>query len=307
MLVQSRPFTRRVLRILTGVLAAAAVSGAAQQSQPQTQPSTQLEPPITLVREVVYNELHDHERHGWWRYWVEKHAPRQTLLEEQVETSDGPVMRVKLMNGQPLDARDQQQEETRLQALLSSPSEQASHKQAYIEDEKRIGRIVALLPEAFLYEDAGEENGLRHLKFRPNPNYPPHSIEARIFHAMTGDLWIDARMKHMARLRGQLQENVDFGYGILGRLYKGGWFELERTEVSPNDWKTDRLEIHMNGRAMLFKTIARETSEVRGGFTAVPADMSLAQGMHMLNETSTMANSTGRSMNPAAAAMFVNH
>jgi hypothetical protein len=282
---------------LTGVLAAATAPGAAQQSLAPAQ----IEPPVTLVREVVYNELHDHEQHGWWRYWIEKHAPRETLLEDQVETSDGPLTRVKLMNGQPLDAKGQQREETRLQTLLTSPSEQASLKQAYIEDEKRIGRIVALLPEAFLYEDAGEENGLRHLRFRPNPNYPPHSIEARIFHAMSGDLWIDARMKRMAALKAQLMENVDFGYGILGRLYKGGWFELRRTQVSAADWKTERLEVHMNGRAMLFKTIARETSEVRGGFVAVPAEMNLAQGMHMLNETSA-STSTGRSM---AAAVFV--
>jgi hypothetical protein len=33
----------------------------------------------------------------------------------------------------------------------------------------------------------------------------------------------------------------------------------------------------MIGRAMLFKTIARETSEVRGGFTPVPSGLSLQQ------------------------------
>lgn len=293
MQVQTRPFPTRVFCMLTVVLTAA--SGAAQQSQFPAQSAAQSEPPVTLVREVVYNEMHDHERHGWWRYWIEKHAPKETLLEEQVETSDGPLTRVKQLNGRPLDAKDQQREEVRLQTLLNSPSEQASLKQAYIDDEKRIGRIVALLPEAFLYEDAGEENGLRHLRFRPNPNYPPHSIEARIFHAMTGDLWVDERMKRMAQLKGQLQDNVDFGFGILGRLYKGGWFELRRTQVSTTDWKTERLEVHMSGRAMLFKTIARETSEVRGGFAEVPAAMDLVQGMHLLNETNP-STSTGRSM-----------
>jgi hypothetical protein len=301
MQAQTRPFPLRVLFcFLTGVLAASTAPGTAQQSQS----ATQIEPPVTLVREVVYNEMHDHERHGWWRYWIEKHAPKETLLEEQVETSDGPLTRVKQINGHALDAKDQQREETRLQTLLNSPSEQASLKQAYIDDEKRIGRIVALLPEAFLYEDAGEENGLRHLRFRPNPNYPPHSIEARIFHAMSGDLWIDARMKRMAALRGQLMENVDFGFGILGRLYKGGSFELRRTQVSATDWKTENLELHMSGRAMLFKTIARETSEVRGGFVAVPAEMSLAQGMQLLNETNATPSAV-RSSPAMAAAMFV--
>jgi hypothetical protein len=76
---------------------------------------------------------------------------------------------------------------------------------------------------------------------------------------------------------------VDFGFGILGRLYNGGWFRLQRTRVSSTDWKTERLEVHMSGRAMLFKTIARETSEHRGGFVAVPAGMNLAQGVRLLD------------------------
>lgn len=277
--VPTRPSLVRTFCILTGVLAATAIIGGAQ---PQPQP----ENPTTLVREVVYNELHDHQRHGWWRYWIQKHSQKQTLLEEQVETEDGPITRTLLLNGRPLNAAQQQQEDTRLQELLDSPSKRADLKEAYTADEQRIGRIVALLPEAFLYQDMGEENGCRHLKFRPNPNFPPHSIEARIFHAMSGDLWIDSRMKRMARLYGHLNENVDFGFGILGRLYKGGWFELSRTEVSPTDWKTERLEVHMSGRALLFKSIARETSEVRGGFSAVPPAMTLSQGMNLLEDTS---------------------
>jgi hypothetical protein len=237
--------------------------------------------PSQLVREVVYNELHDHQLHGYWRYLIEKMA-QQSRLEDQVETAEGPITRLVAYRGRPLDAAEQESERERLDHLLNSPQEQARHRQDYADDEKRIGRILALLPEAFLYEDAGSQNGCAHLRFQPNPDYPPHSIEARIFHAMNGELWIDMRSKRLARLDGQLRENVDFGFGLLGRLYKGGWFRLQRTQVSPTDWKTERLEIHMNGRAFFLKTISRETSEVRSGFTPVPAGMSLAQGMRLL-------------------------
>jgi hypothetical protein len=273
----------RVVWICTGILAAASVSCIAP-AQGVDAPSYSDEATKTLVREVVYNELHDHDAHGFWRYWVEHRSGKGTRVEEQVETCDGPITRAVLNNGHPLDERGRQMEEARLRELLNSPAEQASHRQAYHEDEGRIARILVLLPDAFLYEDAGDENGLRHLRFRPNPAYPPRSIEARIFHAMSGDLWLDARMKRLARLNGTLMENVDFGWGLLGRLYKGGWFQLQRTRVSATDWKTERLEVHMSGRAMLFKTIARETSEVRGGFEAVPPRMSLEQGMHVLED-----------------------
>jgi hypothetical protein len=101
---------------------------------------------------------------------------------------------------------------------------------------------------------------------------------------MSGELRIDARFKRLVRLDGHLDENVDFGFGLLGRLYKGGWFRLERTQVSATDWKTERMEVHMIGRALVFKSIARETSEVRGGFVPVPARMSFAEGMMLLDQ-----------------------
>jgi hypothetical protein len=258
------------------------------------------EPPAQLVREVVYNELHDHQLHGYWRYWITQQSEKQSRVSEQIETVDGPVVRLLASGGQPLSAEADRQEAERLQRLLASAEEQARLRADYAADEKRIGRILALLPEAFLYEEEGEENGCYRLRFRPNPSYPPHSIEARIFHAMQGELWIDVRTKRLARLDGTLEENVDFGYGLLGRLYKGGWFRLQRTQVSPTDWKTERLEMHMNGRALLFKTIARETSEVRGGFVPVPPRLSLAQGVNLLGASAMQSARAGSAVAPAS-------
>ncbi len=262
----------RVRSIVLSMVAFAAWRAWAQQPP---------EPPGQLVREVVYNEQHDHLLHGYWRYWILLEG-QQNRIEEQIETADGPVTRLVASDGHALNQRDQQQEQERMNRLLGSAEEQARHRQEFGDDERRIGRILALLPDAFVYVYDGMENGCYRLRFGPNPNDPAHSVEARIFHAMSGTIWIDARFKHLIRLDGQLQENVDFGYGILGRLYKGGWFRLERRQVSSTDWKTERLEIHMSGRALLFKTIARETSQVRGGFAPVPTGLTLAEGMRLL-------------------------
>lgn len=252
-------------------------------------------PPGQLVREVVYNELNDHERHGYWRYWVERRSQAGTRVEEQVETADGPIVRLVLSNGRPLTPEAQRQENERLQHLLDSPDEQARHLKQYDDDEERIGRILALLPDAFVYEYDGEDNGCYRLRFHPNLNYSAHSIEARIFHAMSGTLWVNARAKRLARLEGRVDDNVDFGFGILGRLYKGGWFRLVRTQVSATDWKTESLEVHMNIRALLVKTFARETSEMRGGFVPVPAGIHLAQGLALLNQSQAQAEVQPRS------------
>ena len=238
----------------------------------------------TLVREVVYNELHDHEHHGYWRYWIERRVQGGVSVEQQVETSEGPIKRLAMGNGRPLSATAEQQERARLDRLLTSPLEQARERKQYGQDEARIGRIVALLPDAFVYEYDGQEDGCYRLRFHPNPDYPSHSTEARIFHAMSGTLWVDPRYKRLAGLEGHMDENVDFGLGILGRLYKGGWFRLKRVRVSVTDWKTESLEVHLNIRALLLANFTRETSEVRGGFMPVSPGLTLKEGVALLEQ-----------------------
>ena len=278
----------------TNAPAKTAQKTAAQPNSGLISSGSNSEDPVRLVSEVVYNELHDHDTHGYWKYWIEHHSGKGSRIDAQVETPDGPVTRAQFSNGQPLSADAREEEDRRMDHLLSSTAEQAKHRKEYTEDEHRIGRILALLPDAFLYEPSQEqlmpEGPCYHLRFHPNPAYPAHSIESRVFHAMYGDLWISVKSKRLVRLDGKLQENVDFGYGILGRLYKDGWFRLERTHVNSGsssgagDWKTQRLEVHMIGRAMLFKTIAHETSEVRGGFTPVPPGLSLQQAASLIRQ-----------------------
>ena len=249
-------------------------------------------PPIVLaqlVREVVYNELNDHQTHGYWRYWIERQAEGESRIEEQVETAEGPVSRLNQANGQPISNQRRRAEESRIDHLLHSASEQLQLRRDSQQDEQRIGRILSLLPNAYLYHDQGIENGCRRFAFHPDPAYPARSVEQRVFHAMSGTIWIDARLKRLVRLDGQVAQNLDFGYGLLARLDKGGWFRLERRQVSPTDWKTERLEIHMTGRALMLKSFTRETSERRGGFTPVPASISLAQGAALLDSVESVS------------------
>src|SRR5579871_5859185 len=136
----------RVQWVIAGVVAT--LQGASL-IHAQSAPSV---PIVDIVRQVVSNELNDHARHGYWRYWVERHSQSGTRLEEQIETAQGPLTRLAASNGQPLDNEAHAQEQARLRHLLGSPQEQARHLNQYNEDEQRIGRILALLPDAFLYD-----------------------------------------------------------------------------------------------------------------------------------------------------------
>lgn len=279
------PSSEDCLAAIRGPFAVCLITGVVSACAPFCASAQQQEPPRQLVREVVYNEMRDHDSHGYWRYWIQQRVQNDTRLALQVETADGPVKRLVQTNGQPVDIQTRDEEHARLEHLVNSPQELASHRKDYLDDEKHAALIMGLLPDAYIFDYVGEENGCRHLRFRPSPDYAPHTMEARIVHAMSGDLWIDARMKRLSRLEGRLTENLDFGFGLLGRLDKGGWFQVERVQVSPSEWKTQRIELHLSGRAVLFKTIARDTNELRGGFAAVPAGLNFAQGMRILEQT----------------------
>ena len=82
----------------------------------------------------------------------------------------------------------------------------------------------------------GGDGNLAKLSFRPNPNFHPPSLEARVFHDMEGEMWVDCKQERLAAFNGQLKQDVNFGFGLLGHLDKGGHFEVRQAEVVPGHW-----------------------------------------------------------------------
>jgi hypothetical protein len=147
-----------------------------------------------------------------------------------------------------------------------------------------------MLPAGFLYQYDGEEGQYTRLKFRPNPDFVPPSREATVFHCMAGTMLIDRRQQRLADLKGTLVRNVDFGWGMLGRLNKGGTFEVKRQDVGERHWVTTLLDVHIHGKALFFKTINAEQHEVTENFKRVPDRLSLAQGASMLETPGLQAS-----------------
>jgi len=280
-----RPIVVYLIAVISGVFAASSAPGQDVRKIPNAATLN----PEQLIRDTVYNELHDHEGHGYWQYTIHKKTANELMSLEQVETKSGPVQRLIAVNGEPLTAQRRHDEDVRLAEFLSDSAKQRKVREQYLEDERRIERIMQLLPIAFLYQYEGMEGDNYCLSFRPNPAFHPPTIEARVFHAMQGKVYVNARWKRLARLDGRLMDNIDFGYGLLGRLNKGGWFNLDRTRANETDWKTEMLEIHVSGRAVLFKTIAKDTREERFGFREVPRNITLSDAKRMLDSEYTVA------------------
>jgi hypothetical protein len=235
-----------------------------------------------LMRDVAANEIADRTEHTSWMYRVTKVVEQQTLTQIEIETKDGPVHRLLAINGTPLDSAQRNQEAVRSEELVREPSQQLAVKKQYDADERRLENLVRLLPSAFLFQYDGWDGPFMRLNFRPDPAFVPPTMESKALQGMAGTILVNAQQKRLARMNGHLVENVDFGFGILGRLAKGGTFEIERTQVGPSHWKTHLVDIHVDGRMLLFKTISKQQHETRSDFEPVSRDLDLKAAEELL-------------------------
>src|SRR6266700_142108 len=60
-----------------------------------------------------------------------------------------------------------------------------------------------------------QRGDLIQLDFSPNPQFKPPSHEAQVFHAMTGNIWVDGKQSRVEEVRGDLTQAVKFGGGLL--------------------------------------------------------------------------------------------
>lgn len=244
-----------------------------------------------MARKVVTNELKvQNEDLGHWMYRLEKKDAGKKQVQEIVETKDGSLSRLLSTDGRPLDAKQQQKESRRIQRLVSNPGEQRKLQQASNKKAEQGERLFKILPDVFVFGYAGCEGDLIKLSFRPNPNFRPPSIEARVFQNMEGEMTVDSKQERLAAINGHLMEDVKFGGGLLGHLDKEGKFEVRQTEVAPGQWEMTVLVVDMKGKVLLFKTIDVQQVESHLDFHRVPDDLTLAEAASILNGQTVVAD-----------------
>jgi len=231
------------------------------------------------------------------RYRLRKSSPRLTTTKEICETADGAVARLIAVNDAPLSPAEEQREQARLDQLLSDPSRQRHRKQSQDQDTARAMKVLRSLPSAFVYEYAGTAQApmgqVARFRFKPNPKFDPPDLETQILKQMTGELWIDPVKERVVKLDGQLQQDVDYAWGILGRLYKGGTVLLEQADVGENQWRIIHFNMKMSAR-VVFKTRVFDTTEDESHFVPVPPNLRYQQAIGILRDDEAKATQKPR-------------
>ena len=237
-----------------------------------------------LIGEACYNELQQREEKTLWSYRAERRIGNRVFLEQVIETIDGPVRRLLAVDGHTPTPAESKKDEQRNQELLKNPSGRRAIQKQRDDDDRKMQELLRIIPEAFVFDDRGEEGESRKIAFHPNPGFKPKTYEQRILHALDGMLFIDLRDKRIVRVSGSLGTRVEFAYGAIGHVEQGGTMEITRVHLSPGVWKTRTEKIDIDGRFVMLKTIERHQDESRTDFEPVVPGTTFAQALNEIGE-----------------------
>jgi hypothetical protein len=244
----------------------------AQDSQPRA---------LEAVKAAVASELQNARADkSTWFYRDQDDQPGRNALYQAIETPQGDLRRLLVLNGKPLDSAAAQAEADRIRHFVADPAEQARARKNGAHDGDQAEQLLKSLPEAYIWTLVSETPEFITLSYRPRPSFDPPNIEARVMGTMAGTLIVARDGNRIRTLKGALSEDVKFGYGIFGKLDRGGTFDIERRQVGGGHWQIVETHVHIGGHAF-FKTIGSQQDEVKTDWKPSPAE-TLPEAAHIL-------------------------
>lgn len=256
----------------------------------ESQFKTQISP-AEMVKSVIYNELHPSGGSTIrWKYRLDKESDGKQETREVVETKSGSLDRLLSSSGKPLTDAQANSETERILRFSHSPEEQRKAEETRRKDAAQCAAFMRMIPDAFVFDYAGESGNLAKVVFKPNPQFRPPSREGKVLQQMAGEMWVDASQKRLVSINGRLMNEVKFAGGFLGHLEKGGQFTVKRAELAPGDWELTEMTVDMRGRALLFKSITVQQKELHSNFERVPDDLTLSDAANLLLRQTMVAS-----------------
>jgi hypothetical protein len=222
------------------------------------------------------------------RYRMHKIDAKEDIEREVIETRDGNVARLIERNGQKLTAAEDAAERERLNEILTSPGDFIKHHKRDDNSRNDSLQLVSQMPQAMIFNYAPGQPQLPGatgrqivIDYYPDPVYRPQQTLDDLLTGIKGRMWIDAQSHRMVRIEGYVQKDVNFGWGILGKINQGGTIVLEQANAAGERWVYSRLDTHLTMRVVV-KTVSMNDKMTAYDFKLLPAPMTVQQAVHTL-------------------------
>jgi hypothetical protein len=256
--------------------------------------------PLELVRGASQNEIKANDAEHYFMFRDTIDYKDHSVSHEILRTNQGGLWTTLLVNGKPLTPEERQKDTERVVKFANNPEARRKRREANKAEDQRASLMLSSIPDAFLFTYVGTDRGpageeLVHLKFKPNPKFSPPNHETAVYVGMEGDLTIDRKAMRIAKIDGTLFKDVDFGWGILGRLYKGGKFIIVQRDVGGGDWEEVQETLQFNGKILMVKSLTIWSTETMTDFRPVPSNISTAGALDLLQKSADVvaANPSG--------------
>lgn len=131
--------------------------------------------------------------------------------------------------------------------------------------EQQRNELVNGARDAFIANWAGREMAGRRvydiLLLEPNPGFQAHNMAQDVLTHVRAKIWIDHQSGQLARGEADIIRDISVA-GFLGKVYRGGHFEIEQAEVAPGVWLPTRYQYDYMGRKFFFGFETHEVTEV---------------------------------------------
>ena len=185
-----------------------------------------------------------------------------------VRMIDGTPYRLLLeVNGRRIAAEEQRRHEAEISDVAEarrkeSTAERTARRNGFIRRRDRYRKAIREIPDAFLFQLAGEEIVDSRACFvilaEPRPGYQPVDRHSKLFTAVKGKLWIDKSDYNWVRVDAELTDTVTFGW-ILVRIHRASQVSLTRTRLDEGVWLPRRMWYRVSMRVGLIKTYNVDT------------------------------------------------
>jgi hypothetical protein len=236
---------------------------------------------IETVGNVVSHELSLAPQQGSWMY-VARYSENGVPVEaREIQTNDGILTWVFSRNGAPLPPNEIEERKKKLNDLISNSSRLAANRNAMLDDDALINRVLGDLPQSVQFECPVQNAGVTTIRFKPLASPGTLDMVKRFLSEMGGELQLDLNHMRLLSVSGSEQDDVWLIYGI-ARVYKGSSVSLTRVQVAPGIWEATQVSTHINGNILFLKTISKDSDESRSRYKSVPSGLSAQDAIRIL-------------------------
>jgi hypothetical protein len=187
-----------------------------------------------------------------------------------VPTGTGTLRLLIKEDGKPVDAdvyRKQLRDWEQVLEIASNPKD-AREQAAYAKWQRHMKErrdLVEAARNAFRANWGGHETRdgrlLDVLVLEPNPSFEPHTMAENVLTHARVKIWVDDASANIVHGEAEIVKDVNFGGGVVGKLYRGGKFSIDNTEVAKGFWAPTRVQYDYAGRKFVFVFESHEITE----------------------------------------------